>query len=98
MEVTYKKPCENSLLLAMKEMLDEELFTDCKLEVEGNIFSVHKPVLYCNSPMLKKLLTSETRDKYKEVIKLEGLDVEYFKLVLKYMYTEVIDITPDNTI
>jgi len=86
MEVTYKKPDENSLLTAMKELYDKSMFTDCKLQVDGTIFTVPKPVLYCNSDMLKKLLTSETRDKYEEVINLEGLNNVHFTPVLQYMY------------
>lgn len=98
MEVRYKKPCHNSLLITLKELYDGKTFTDCKLDVQDTIFCVHKPILYCNSPMLKTLLIAETQDKYKDVIKLEGMIVQYFKPVLEYMYTEVITINPDNIV
>ena len=90
MEETFKKPDVHSLQKSMKDLYDQGLFTDIKINVGGVIFSAHKPVLYSNSTTLKNMLTNETADKYKEEIELKGLDVEYFKPVLHYMYTETI--------
>ena len=94
----FTKPDVHSLQKSMKELFDNNIFTDIKLNVGGTIFSVHKCVLYCNSPMLKNMLTSETADKYKEEIELKELDVDNFRLVLHYMYTEKIKITRQNVV
>ena len=68
-----------SLLETMKKLYDTNQLTDIKLNVQGAVFNVHKPVLYHSSPMLKGLLTAETEDKYNEEIKLQEVDIESFK-------------------
>ena len=98
MEEVYKRSDAHGLQKTMRELYDEGLFTDIKLNVGGVIFKAHKPVLYSNSPMLKSMLTKETADKYKEEIELKGLDPHYFGEVLLYMYTETITIRSKNII
>jgi len=86
------------LLSTMKKLYDSNEFTDVKLKVGDALFPVHKAVLYHSSLMLRKLLTSETADKYKDVIELKGVELEHLKEILRYMYTNKIDIKPKDII
>jgi len=96
--VTFSKPDNGSFLATMKELFDRSEFTDIKLNVEGTIFAVHKPILYHYSPMLKGMLTDETRDEYEETIVLKDVELKYFKEILKYMYTGQFEVEQDNII
>ena len=94
--VIFTKSKENGLLSTMQTLYDSNQFTDIELKVGEETFKVHKPVIYHSSPMLRGLLTSETADKYKDLIELKRVDGEYFKPVVKYMYSEQIEINSEN--
>jgi len=95
---TFVKNEDESLLSTMKKLYDSNEFNDVKLKVGDTLFPAHKAVLYHSSLMLRKLLTSETADKDKEVIEVKGVELEYFKELLLYMYTNRIEIKPKDII
>jgi len=84
----YVRPGTDVMKTTMIELHEKGLFCDIRLNVGGTVFATHKPILYLNSPVLRNMLTLETADKYKDVLELKGVDPEFFKLILPYMYSE----------
>jgi len=76
----------------------ESSYADVTFRVGDCLFPVHKCVLFWNSPVLERMLSHDTMDKYKDEIELKDLDEISFRLVLDYLYSGEIVITSENVI
>lgn len=63
------------------------ILTDTKIRFKGEIFKVHKIILYLVSPYFKDIFSSDRYldDPY-EMLQ-DDITVEEFKAILKYIYT-----------
>ena len=87
---------DQSQLTLMKELYDRKLFCDLKIKVQDEVFSVHKAILYFNSPFFKTIITMWAADDGNTIITLKDINVIGFKLVLDYIYSSEINITCNN--
>lgn len=67
-----------------KSLLSDPTLADTKINVRGNIFSLHK-VLLSQSPTFKKMFENEWKESF-EGVSFDAYELEAFKAVLKYLY------------
>ena len=79
----------SSLRANLSELYDEKHLTDMVLEFNGTHFPVHRPILVSRCPFFEKKLSSlsESLNPVKIDVEVEGITVEVFSLLLKYLYT-----------
>ena len=77
----------NPMVNIAKELWEEKLFFDLTIILNDTHFQVHRFVLYAHSPVFKKMFTTDTKDRYKDVIEFDddliNFDAHSFSLVLQ---------------
>ncbi|XP_046902891.1 kelch-like protein 41a [Hypomesus transpacificus] len=82
----------------LKELLKENKFIDCILNVGDRSLPCHKLILAACSPYFRELYFSEDGkeiDTNKE-FSMENLDPTILEMIINYLYSAEIDITDDN--
>ena len=75
----------NSILQhGIREMLEQSVFMDCHLEVEGKKIACHRLVLGACSPVLQAMLTSGMKELQTSVIPVKLFSVEVMEAVVRY--------------
>ena len=77
-------------------LYDDKYLADTVLEFKGTLFPVHRPILVCRCSFFDKKLSglSDLRKPVKINCDVEGLTIELFSLLVKYLYTG--EMFPDN--
>ncbi len=70
-------------------LYDDKYITDMVLEYKGTLFPVHRPILVCRCPIFDKKLSglSDLRKPVNIDLEVDGMTVNVFSLLLKYLYT-----------
>ncbi|CAM9735966.1 unnamed protein product [Pylaiella littoralis] len=76
----------------MRELFEARQLCDVTLRVEGEEFRAHKAVLACSKSFLGALMMSSMREKEQDVIDLEDISAQDFKILLDYMYNKPISV------
>ncbi|XP_067846257.1 actin-binding protein IPP [Heptranchias perlo] len=85
-----------ALLAQINRMRCRSDFCDVQLQVEEELFSVHKLVLAASSPYFAVLFTGGMQEATKSLIKIHGIEPEIFKLLLEFIYTGIINVSIIN--
>ncbi|XP_078490692.1 kelch-like protein 26 [Ciona intestinalis] len=71
-------------------------FNDVMICVDGKNIPASKMVLSCFSKYFHKMFTTEMKEKYKDCVEVNGVDVESMNNLVQFMYTGEISINMDN--
>jgi kelch-like protein 19 len=80
-------------LKMMHMMRQHHMLTDCVLEVENELFHVHKVVLSSASPYFKAMFTGGLKESEMIRVKLQGVCPTSMARIITFMYTGRIRIT-----
>lgn len=70
----------------MKLCLEEELFADVTISVEGREFQLHRLVLSAQSCFFRSMFTSNLKEAHNRVIILQDVSESVFQLLVDYIY------------
>ena len=65
--------------------------TDVEIYVAHRTFHAHSPILSARSPYLKGMLASSMREAETKEIKETEMDPDTFEVLLRFMYTDLVD-------
>jgi len=80
-------------LKMMHMMRQHHMLTDCVLEVENELFHVHKVVLSSASPYFKAMFTGGLKESEMSRVKLQGVCPTSMARIIGFMYTGRIRVT-----
>uniref|UniRef100_A0A1A9WZ32 Kelch-like protein diablo n=1 Tax=Glossina brevipalpis TaxID=37001 RepID=A0A1A9WZ32_9MUSC len=86
----------NTFLDRLNKMRINKKRCDFSLEVEGEIFRVHKLALEIASPYFAAMFDSDMKEVKEGVVRLVDTDLIAVKLLVEYIYTGIITLTEDN--
>ncbi|KAM4691913.1 kelch-like protein 10 [Rhinophrynus dorsalis] len=69
---------------------------DVVIRANGTNFSAHKIILCSCSPYFRKLLTDGCNNKHRKFYNIPGVSAATLSLILDYVYTKTVTITPNN--
>ncbi|XP_072842179.1 kelch repeat and BTB domain-containing protein 4 isoform X2 [Pogona vitticeps] len=70
----------------MKLCLEDELFADVTISVEGKEFQLHRLVLSAQSCFFRSMFTSNLKEAHNRVIELRDVSESVFQLLVDYIY------------
>ena len=82
-----RNPLENNVLAGIKSLLTDTSFADVTIKCANAEFKAHKAVLTSQSPVFKKMLESDIKEKETSVIEIPNVDRAVISDMLKYFYT-----------
>ena len=89
-------PYEGTLLRGLDELRKSGVLCDIKLIVESKEFDAHKSVLASCSTYFRVMFTTSMIEKEKDQIEIKDISTEGLDAVLKFIYTNTINITRNN--
>lgn len=75
------------ILAQMNKMRHRTDFCDVRLNVGGQMFTVHRLVLAASSPYFSALFSGGMREADKEEVQIMGVETEVFEVLLDFIYT-----------
>uniref|UniRef100_A0A3P8VRX6 Intracisternal A particle-promoted polypeptide n=1 Tax=Cynoglossus semilaevis TaxID=244447 RepID=A0A3P8VRX6_CYNSE len=84
------------ILAQMNKMRHRTDFCDVRLNVGGQMFTVHRLVLAASSPYFSALFSGGMREADKEEVQIMGVETEVFEVLLDFIYTGLIIVTVEN--
>ncbi|XP_055497678.1 actin-binding protein IPP [Leucoraja erinacea] len=84
------------LLAQINRMRARDDFCDVRLQVESQVFSVHRLVLAASSPYFAVLFAGGLQETGQSLVHIHGIEAETFTLLLDYIYTGVISVSIKN--
>lgn len=90
---------QNNLLKQLNEQRRQELFCDCSVLVEGQLFRAHRNVLFASSGYFRMLL-SQGPDGLPETVNatFDVFSPETFTVILDFIYSGQLDLSSHNVI
>lgn len=82
----------------MKLCLEEELFADVTISVEGREFQLHRLVLSAQSCFFRSMFTSNLKEAHNRVIVLQDVSESVFQLLVDYIYHGTVKLRADELI
>ena len=76
-----------NVVMGMKSMFADKLFTDLTIKCGGEEFKVHKAVLASQSPVFRRMLESDMKEQRTSVIEISDTDPQVISNLLTYLYT-----------
>ncbi|XP_043938673.1 kelch repeat and BTB domain-containing protein 4 [Protopterus annectens] len=70
----------------MKLCLEDELFADVTISVEGREFQLHRLVLSAQSCFFRSMFTSNLKEAHNRMIELKDVSAAVFQLLVDYIY------------
>ncbi|XP_006903843.1 PREDICTED: LOW QUALITY PROTEIN: kelch repeat and BTB (POZ) domain containing 4 [Elephantulus edwardii] len=80
----------------MKLCLEEELFADVTISVEGREFQLHRLVLSAQSCFFRSMFTSNLKEAHNRVIVLQDISESVFQLLVDYIYHGTVKLRADE--
>ncbi|XP_043941864.1 actin-binding protein IPP [Protopterus annectens] len=84
------------VLAQMNKMRIQCELCDVQLQLEEEMFCVHRLVLASSSPYFAALFTGGMLEASKDVVRIEGVSADTFKLILDYIYTGAVNVNVNN--
>ena len=72
------------------------LYTDICIKVGKKSFQAHRLILSCYSSYFKTMFETEMKEKYADIVKIDGVDAISLESLLNFIYTEEICINQQN--
>lgn len=90
---------QNNLLKQLNQQRRQELFCDCSVLVEGQLFRAHRNVLFASSGYFRMLL-SQGPDELSDSVSatFDVFSPETFTVILDFIYSGQLDLTSHNVI
>ncbi|XP_071974777.1 kelch repeat and BTB domain-containing protein 4 isoform X3 [Engystomops pustulosus] len=70
----------------MKLCMEEQLFADVTIQVEGKEFQLHRLVLSAQSCFFRSMFASNLKESHNRVIQLQDVSANVFQLLVDYIY------------
>ncbi|NXA41415.1 ZBT8A protein, partial [Eudromia elegans] len=87
------------LLEQLNEQRKQDLFCDCNILVEGQVFKAHRNVLFASSGYFKMLLSQSSKDTSQPTTAtFEVFSPETFMVILDFVYSGILSLTGQNVI
>ncbi|XP_072211298.1 zinc finger and BTB domain-containing protein 8A-like isoform X2 [Excalfactoria chinensis] len=87
------------LLEQLNEQRKQDLFCDCSILVEGQVFRAHRNVLFASSGYFKMLLSQSSKDTSQPTVAtFEVFSPETFMVILDFVYSGILPLTGQNVI
>ena len=80
-------PKFDNIVMGMKMMFNDKLFTDLTIKCGGEEFKVHKAVLASQSPVFRRMLESDMKEQRTNVIEITDVNPQVMSDLLAYLYT-----------
>ena len=72
------------------------LYTDICIKVGKKSFQAHRLILSCYSSYFKTMFETEMKEKYADIVTIDGVDASSLESLLNFIYTEEICINQQN--
>ncbi|XP_078490691.1 kelch-like protein 12 isoform X3 [Ciona intestinalis] len=95
-ERSHKINHGSDLLQFIHTSREDGHFNDVMICVDGKNIPASKMVLSCFSKYFHKMFTTEMKEKYKDCVEVNGVDVESMNNLVQFMYTGEISINIDS--
>ncbi|XP_056624116.1 zinc finger and BTB domain-containing protein 8A [Triplophysa dalaica] len=90
---------QSCLLKQLDQQRQQELFCDCNILVEGQIFRAHRNVLYGSSGYFRMLLSQGAKDTLESVnASFDVFSSEIFSIILDFIYSGHLELNSSNVI
>uniref|UniRef100_A0A7M4E1W6 Zinc finger and BTB domain-containing protein 8A-like n=2 Tax=Crocodylus porosus TaxID=8502 RepID=A0A7M4E1W6_CROPO len=90
---------QSHLLEQLNEQRRQDLFCDCNILVEGQVFKAHRNVLFASSGYFKMLLSQSSKDTSQPTTaSFEVFSPETFVVILDFVYSGKLSLTGQNVI
>ncbi|KAM8833353.1 zinc finger and BTB domain-containing protein 8A [Synchiropus picturatus] len=90
---------QNNLLKQLNQQRHQELFCDCSVLVEGQLFRAHRNVLFASSGYFRMLLSQTSEDLSESVnATFDVFTPETFTVILDFIYSGQLDLSSHNVI
>lgn len=90
---------QSCLLKQLDQQRQQELFCDCNVLVEGQIFHAHRNVLYGSSGYFRMLLSQGAKDTLESVsASFDVFGPEIFAIILDFIYSGQLELNSSNVI
>ena len=84
----FVSPCTNyQFNYNIGKLFETHKFSDFKLNVNNEIFHVHKAILAASSPVFEAMFEHDMMEKTEGIVDIVDVESEVFKEMLRYMYT-----------
>uniref|UniRef100_A0A8C3FXJ2 Kelch-like family member 40a n=1 Tax=Cyclopterus lumpus TaxID=8103 RepID=A0A8C3FXJ2_CYCLU len=78
------------------DLLENDKFVDCVLQIQDQKFPCHRLVLAASSPFFKAMFLSDLEESKKREIVLKDVEPGVMGMILRYLYTSDINLTEQN--
>uniref|UniRef100_A0A8C1UKJ4 Zinc finger and BTB domain containing 8A n=1 Tax=Cyprinus carpio TaxID=7962 RepID=A0A8C1UKJ4_CYPCA len=90
---------QSCLLKQLDQQRQQELFCDCNVLVEGQIFRAHRNVLYGSSGYFRMLLSQGAKDTLESInASFDVFSPEIFAIILDFIYSGQLELNSSNVI
>lgn len=90
---------QSCLLKQLDQQRQQELFCDCSVLVEGQIFRAHRNVLYGSSGYFRMLLSQGAKDALESVnASFDVFSSDIFSIILDFIYSGHLELNSSNVI
>ncbi|TRZ01896.1 hypothetical protein DNTS_014858 [Danionella cerebrum] len=90
---------QSGLLKQLDLQRKQELFCDCSVLVEGQVFHAHRNVLYGSSGYFKMLLSQGAKDSLESVsASFDVFNADVFAIILDFIYSGQLELNSSNVI
>ncbi|KAK7142358.1 hypothetical protein R3I94_011890 [Phoxinus phoxinus] len=90
---------QSCLLKQLDQQRQQELFCDCNVLVEGQIFRAHRNVLYGSSGYFRMLLSQGSKDTLESVsASFDVFSPDIFAIILDFIYSGQLELNSTNVI
>lgn len=91
---------DSSLTVAesLKKEFDQEETADLRFHVEGKYIHVHKAVLKIRCEHFRVMFSTPWNEDSKDVIEINQFSYRVYRAFLEYLYTDVVDLSPEDAI
>lgn len=86
----------NDCLVNMKHCRDMNVLCDAQFEVDGRIVRAHKIILASRSQYFRAMFTSQMKESFECVIKLNNVSYDIFSSIIDFLYTGQIEVSNNN--
>ena len=94
LQYRVKKP--NKVLQYANASRIAGLYTDICIKVGKKCFQAHRLILSCYSSYFKTMFETEMKEKYADIVTIDGVEASSLESLLNFIYTEEIGINQQN--
>lgn len=93
---TFKAPKAPTLAGDLQDLLSSGMYADVTFHVKDEMFSAHKLILMARCDYFRTMFTSEMVEAHSDVVVIPDVCATAFRVFLKYVYTDKLELDNDN--